>query len=77
MHCQPTGKCVLEKPFRLWYVTTSPHTQVYIVNIDHVYFHHSFQNVNVAKRVVNCRFNMIMLRTSVWNCVLVPLLDRY
>ena len=44
---------------------------------DHLYFHHSSQNVNVAKRGVNFRFGLIMLRISVWTCVLVPLLDRY
>ena len=29
----------------------------------------------MAKRVVNFAFNLITLRISVWNCVMVPLLD--
>ena len=37
----------------------------------------SCQNLNVAKRVANCRFGLTMLRISVWNCMLVPLLNRY
>ena len=33
---------------------------------DHVYFRYSCQNVNVTKRVVNFRFDLIMLQISVW-----------
>ena len=44
---------------------------------DHVYFRYSCQNVNVAKRVVNCRFNLITLRISVTNCVLISPLNCY
>ena len=46
---------------------------IYIYS-DHLYFRYSGQEM---KRVVNCRFGLIVFRISVWKSLLVFLLDGY
>ena len=50
-------------------LATPVHLLVYIyiyIYGDHVYFRYSCQNVNVEKRIVNFRFDLIMFWISVW-----------
>ena len=50
---------------------------MYVCTVSTCIFAILCQNVNLAKKVVSCCFSMMMLRISVRNSVLAPLLDRY
>ena len=67
---EPLGEidCCGFNVFNVYSVAVQIEIYIYI-STDQIYFHQSCQNENVVKRVVNCRFNLIMLWVSVGNYV--------